>query len=93
MRHGCVELVIDNKIIRMASFGELVLVLGDLNIPERANAIPENFQRQVLLYRSMYDTHNNYKIILLLLLFVTFSQNKKNLKFFIGCWSQIKCNT
>jgi len=32
----------------MASFGELVLVLGDLNIPERANAIPENFQRMLV---------------------------------------------
>jgi hypothetical protein len=29
----------------MASFGELVLVLGDLHIPQRANAIPEKFKR------------------------------------------------
>mmetsp|Transcript_40450 Transcript_40450/g.41020 ORF Transcript_40450/g.41020 Transcript_40450/m.41020 type:complete len:212 (+) Transcript_40450:80-715(+) len=32
----------------MASFGELVLVLGDLHIPERANAIPENFKRMLV---------------------------------------------
>ncbi|KAL3928860.1 MAG: hypothetical protein SGARI_004915 [Bacillariaceae sp.] len=32
----------------MASFGELVLVLGDLHIPERANAIPESFQRMLV---------------------------------------------
>jgi hypothetical protein len=31
----------------MGSFGELVLVLGDLHIPDRANIIPENFQRYV----------------------------------------------
>jgi hypothetical protein len=29
----------------MANFGELVLVLGDLHIPERSNAIPEKFKR------------------------------------------------
>jgi hypothetical protein len=29
----------------MAGFGELVLVLGDLHIPQRANAIPEKFKR------------------------------------------------
>ena len=33
----------------MASFGELVLVLGDLHIPERANAIPEKFKRLVIM--------------------------------------------
>lgn len=32
----------------MASFGELVLVLGDLHIPERANAIPEQFKRMLV---------------------------------------------
>lgn len=32
----------------MANFGELVLVLGDLHIPERANAIPENFKRMLV---------------------------------------------
>lgn len=32
----------------MAGFGELVLVLGDLHIPERANAIPENFKRMLV---------------------------------------------
>lgn len=32
----------------MASFGELVLVLGDLHIPERANAIPEKFKRMLV---------------------------------------------
>ena len=31
----------------MGGFGELVLVLGDLHVPGRANAIPENFKRQV----------------------------------------------
>jgi hypothetical protein len=31
----------------MGSFGELVLVLGDLHIPGRANVIPENFKRYV----------------------------------------------
>ena len=29
----------------MASFGELVLVLGDLHIPHRASSIPEQFKR------------------------------------------------
>ena len=29
----------------MANFGELVLVLGDMHIPERANTIPEKFKR------------------------------------------------
>jgi hypothetical protein len=29
----------------MANFGELVLVLGDIHIPERVNAIPEKFKR------------------------------------------------
>eukprot|EP00536_Pseudo-nitzschia_multiseries_P008834 jgi/Psemu1/199144/e_gw1.232.82.1 len=32
----------------MANFGELVLVLGDLHIPERANAIPENFKKMLV---------------------------------------------
>lgn len=32
----------------MAAFGELVLVLGDLHIPERANAIPENFKKMLV---------------------------------------------
>lgn len=32
----------------MASFGELVLVLGDLHIPERAHAIPEAFKRMLV---------------------------------------------
>lgn len=32
----------------MANFGELVLVLGDLHIPERASAIPENFKRMLV---------------------------------------------
>lgn len=32
----------------MANFGELVLVLGDLHIPDRANAIPENFKRMLV---------------------------------------------
>jgi len=32
----------------MASFGELVLVFGDLHIPERANAIPEKFKRMLV---------------------------------------------
>jgi vacuolar protein sorting-associated protein 29 len=32
----------------MANFGELVLVLGDLHIPERATAIPESFQRMLV---------------------------------------------
>ena len=31
--------------LTMASFGELVLVLGDLHIPQRANMIPEKFKR------------------------------------------------
>jgi hypothetical protein len=29
----------------MANFGELVLVLGDLHIPQRTNSIPEKFKR------------------------------------------------
>ena len=29
----------------MANFGELVLIIGDLHIPERASAIPEKFKR------------------------------------------------
>jgi len=33
----------------MANFGDLVLVLGDLHIPERANAIPEKFKRLVIV--------------------------------------------
>ena len=33
----------------MANFGDLVLVLGDLHIPERATAIPEKFKRLVLV--------------------------------------------
>eukprot|EP00934_Nitzschia_sp_Nitz4_P003254 Nitzschia sp. Nitz4//scaffold2_size372955//239346//240126//NITZ4_000445-RA/size372955-snap-gene-0.94-mRNA-1//-1//CDS//3329546844//3244//frame0 len=32
----------------MASFGELVLVLGDLHIPGRASAIPEQFKRMLV---------------------------------------------
>jgi vacuolar protein sorting-associated protein 29 len=32
----------------MSNFGELVLVLGDLHIPERAHAIPENFKRMLV---------------------------------------------
>mmetsp|Transcript_66383 Transcript_66383/g.185564 ORF Transcript_66383/g.185564 Transcript_66383/m.185564 type:complete len:206 (+) Transcript_66383:170-787(+) len=32
----------------MGSFGELVLVLGDLHIPGRANSIPENFKRMLV---------------------------------------------
>lgn len=32
----------------MANFGDLVLVLGDLHIPERANAIPENFKKMLV---------------------------------------------
>mmetsp|Transcript_8321 Transcript_8321/g.13773 ORF Transcript_8321/g.13773 Transcript_8321/m.13773 type:complete len:197 (+) Transcript_8321:76-666(+) len=32
----------------MANFGELVLVLGDIHIPERANAIPEKFKRMLV---------------------------------------------
>lgn len=35
----------------MANFGELVLVLGDLHIPQRANIIPEQFKRYVMLLR------------------------------------------
>jgi hypothetical protein len=31
----------------MAGFGELVLVLGDLHIPQRRNEIPEQFKRYV----------------------------------------------
>jgi hypothetical protein len=31
----------------MAGFGELVLVLGDLHIPQRENMIPEKFKRYV----------------------------------------------
>lgn len=34
----------------MAGFGELVLVLGDLHIPQRANAIPEKFKRYVIFF-------------------------------------------
>jgi vacuolar protein sorting-associated protein 29 len=33
---------------KMASFGELVLVLGDLHIPERAHAIPDAFKRMLV---------------------------------------------
>ncbi len=29
----------------MASFGELVLVIGDLHIPKRESVIPEKFKR------------------------------------------------
>eukprot|EP00560_Eucampia_antarctica_P006514 CAMPEP_0197824548 /NCGR_PEP_ID=MMETSP1437-20131217/1770_1 /TAXON_ID=49252 ORGANISM="Eucampia antarctica, Strain CCMP1452" /NCGR_SAMPLE_ID=MMETSP1437 /ASSEMBLY_ACC=CAM_ASM_001096 /LENGTH=197 /DNA_ID=CAMNT_0043424211 /DNA_START=15 /DNA_END=608 /DNA_ORIENTATION=+ len=32
----------------MASFGELVLVLGDFHIPHRASAIPEQFKRMLV---------------------------------------------
>lgn len=32
----------------MANFGELVLILGDLHIPERAGAIPEKFKRMLV---------------------------------------------
>mmetsp|Transcript_22811 Transcript_22811/g.37015 ORF Transcript_22811/g.37015 Transcript_22811/m.37015 type:complete len:211 (+) Transcript_22811:216-848(+) len=32
----------------MAGFGELVLVLGDLHIPDRANGIPESFKRMLV---------------------------------------------
>mmetsp|Transcript_32295 Transcript_32295/g.36745 ORF Transcript_32295/g.36745 Transcript_32295/m.36745 type:complete len:192 (+) Transcript_32295:49-624(+) len=32
----------------MANFGELVLVLGDIHIPLRANAIPEKFKRMLV---------------------------------------------
>ncbi|KAG7352541.1 phosphodiesterase MJ0936 family protein [Nitzschia inconspicua] len=38
----------DRRKIIMASFGELVLVLGDLHIPERAHAIPESFKRMLV---------------------------------------------
>lgn len=32
----------------MANFGELVLVLGDMDIPHRASAIPEKFKRMLV---------------------------------------------
>mmetsp|Transcript_11615 Transcript_11615/g.19673 ORF Transcript_11615/g.19673 Transcript_11615/m.19673 type:complete len:199 (+) Transcript_11615:89-685(+) len=32
----------------MANFGELVLVLGDLHIPERAHAIPDKFKKMLV---------------------------------------------
>mmetsp|Transcript_10119 Transcript_10119/g.12152 ORF Transcript_10119/g.12152 Transcript_10119/m.12152 type:complete len:202 (-) Transcript_10119:117-722(-) len=32
----------------MANFGELVLVLGDVHIPHRANTIPEKFKRMLV---------------------------------------------
>mmetsp|Transcript_27902 Transcript_27902/g.65598 ORF Transcript_27902/g.65598 Transcript_27902/m.65598 type:complete len:216 (-) Transcript_27902:248-895(-) len=32
----------------MANFGELVLILGDLHIPERASSIPEKFKRMLV---------------------------------------------
>lgn len=32
----------------MAGFGELVLVLGDLHIPDRVNAIPESFKKMLV---------------------------------------------
>lgn len=32
----------------MANFGELVLVLGDLHIPQRTSAIPEKFKRMLV---------------------------------------------
>lgn len=36
---------LQGQIIVMASFGELVLVLGDLHIPKRESVIPEKFKR------------------------------------------------
>ncbi len=36
---------------RMATFGELVLVLGDLHIPKKENVIPEKFKRYVNRHR------------------------------------------
>jgi hypothetical protein len=35
----------------MANFGELVLVLGDVHIPQRASAIPDKFKRCVASLR------------------------------------------
>jgi len=41
----------------MASYGELVLVLGDLHIPSRENIIPAKFKRQVKNY--LLSFHDN----------------------------------
>lgn len=38
----------------MTSFGELVLILGDLHIPHRASKIPEPFQRMLVPNRMQH---------------------------------------